>query len=32
VRELASEKQVLPPEELERALDPRGQTEGGIQD
>jgi fumarate hydratase class II len=32
VRELAMEKQVLPPDELERALDPRGQTEGGIQE
>ena len=32
VRELATEKQVLPPDELERALDPRGQTEGGVQD
>jgi fumarate hydratase class II len=32
VRELAAEKGVLPPDELERALDPRSQTEGGIQD
>jgi fumarate hydratase, class II len=32
VRELAREKQVLPPDELERVLDPRAQTEGGIQD
>ncbi|MDH3402078.1 MAG: class II fumarate hydratase [Acidobacteriota bacterium] len=32
VRELAAEKGVLPPAELERALDPRSQTEGGIQD
>ena len=32
VRELAMEKQVLPPDELERALDPRAQTEGGIQE
>lgn len=32
VRELAAEKEVLPPDELERALDPRSQTEGGIQD
>ncbi len=29
VREVAREKQVLSEEELERALDPRGQTEGG---
>jgi fumarate hydratase class II len=32
VRELAREKQVLPDEELERALDARAQTEGGIQE
>ena len=32
VRELAMEKKVLPADELERALDPRAQTEGGIQD
>jgi fumarate hydratase class II len=32
VREIAMEKQVLPPDELERALDPRAQTEGGIQE
>ncbi len=32
VREIAVAQQVLPPEELERALDPRGQTEGGIQE
>ena len=31
VREIASERQVLPADELERVLDPRGQTEGGIQ-
>ena len=31
VRELAIEKKVLPMDELERALDPRAQTEGGIQ-
>ena len=30
VRELASEKGVLPPDELERALDARSQTEGGV--
>ena len=30
VRELATEKGVLPPEELERALDARSQTEGGL--
>jgi len=29
VRELCAEKQVLPPEELERVLDARTQTEGG---
>ncbi|MBT8470807.1 MAG: class II fumarate hydratase [Deltaproteobacteria bacterium] len=29
VRELALEKEVLPKDELERALDPRAQTEGG---
>jgi fumarate hydratase class II len=32
VRELALEKEVLPPDELERVLDARAQTEGGIQD
>ncbi len=32
VRELAREKGVLPEEELERALDARAQTEGGIQE
>jgi fumarate hydratase class II len=32
VRELAREKQVLPEDELERALDARSQTEGGIQE
>ncbi len=32
VRELATEKQVLPADELERALDARAQTEGGIQE
>jgi len=32
VRELAREWQVLPDEELERALDARAQTEGGIQE
>ena len=32
VRELAREKHVLPDEELERALDARAQTEGGIQE
>jgi fumarate hydratase class II len=30
VRELATEKKVLPPDELEDALDPRSQTEGGL--
>ena len=30
VRELCLEKQVLPPDELARVLDPRAQTEGGI--
>jgi fumarate hydratase class II len=30
VRELCLEKQVLPPDELAEALDPWGQTEGGI--
>ena len=30
VRELATEKGVLPPDELERALDARAQTEGGV--
>ena len=29
VRELAEEKKVLPPDELEEVLDPRAQTEGG---
>ena len=29
VRELAAEKKVLPPAELEEVLDPRAQTEGG---
>ncbi|MGH9464965.1 MAG: class II fumarate hydratase [Thermoanaerobaculia bacterium] len=32
VRELAREKGVLPPAELERILDARSQTEGGIQE
>ena len=32
VRELAREKQVLPEDELARALDARAQTEGGIQE
>jgi fumarate hydratase, class II len=32
VRDLATEKQVLPADELERALDARAQTEGGIQE
>ncbi len=32
VRELAREKGVLPPDELERALDARSQTEGGLQE
>ncbi len=32
VRELAMEKGVLPEDELERALDARAQTEGGVQD
>ncbi len=31
VRDLATEKGVLPPDELEQALDARAQTEGGIQ-
>ncbi|MFQ5525703.1 MAG: class II fumarate hydratase [Thermoanaerobaculia bacterium] len=31
VRELATEKEVLPPEELEQVLDARAQTEGGVQ-
>ena len=31
VREIATERQVLPAEELEKVLDPRGMTEGGIQ-
>ncbi|MCP4202522.1 MAG: class II fumarate hydratase [bacterium] len=31
VRELALDKEVLPKEELEEALDPRAQTEGGVQ-
>ena len=31
VRELATERGVLPPDELEQALDARAQTEGGIQ-
>jgi fumarate hydratase class II len=30
VRQLCLEKQVLPPDELARVLDPRAQTEGGI--
>ncbi len=30
VRELCREKKVLPEDELREALDPRGQTEGGI--
>jgi fumarate hydratase class II len=30
VRELCVEKNVLPPDELAEALDPWGQTEGGI--
>ncbi|MCZ6506805.1 MAG: class II fumarate hydratase [Acidobacteria bacterium] len=32
IREIAMEREVLPPDELERALDPRAQTEGGIQE
>ncbi|MEE8523701.1 MAG: class II fumarate hydratase [Thermoanaerobaculia bacterium] len=32
VREIAFERKVLPDDELERALDPRGMTEGGIQE
>jgi fumarate hydratase class II len=32
IREVARERQVLPPEELERVLDPRRMTEGGILD
>jgi len=31
VREIAAEREVLPADELERVLDPRGMTEGGIQ-
>ena len=31
VREIAEERQVLPQDELEKVLDPRGMTEGGIQ-
>lgn len=31
VRQIAVERQVLPTDELERVLDPRSQTEGGIQ-
>ncbi|MEM6796222.1 MAG: class II fumarate hydratase [Acidobacteriota bacterium] len=31
VREIALEREVLAPEELERVLDPRGMTEGGVQ-
>ena len=31
VREIARERRVLPEDELERALDPRAMTEGGIQ-
>ena len=31
VRQIAVEREVLPADELERVLDPRGQTEGGIQ-
>jgi fumarate hydratase, class II len=31
VRQIATERQVLSPEELAAALDPRGMTEGGIQ-
>jgi len=31
VREIAAERRILPPEELERVLDPRSMTEGGIQ-
>ncbi len=31
VREIATERQVLPPDELDQALDARAQTEGGIQ-
>ncbi len=31
VREIAVERQVLPPDELEQVLDARAQTEGGIQ-
>jgi fumarate hydratase class II len=30
VRELATEKKVLPPDELDKVLDPRSQTEGGL--
>ena len=30
VRQIAEERKVLPPEELDHALDPRGQTEGGV--
>ena len=31
VREIAQEQEVLPADELEKVLDPRGMTEGGIQ-
>ncbi|MEM8930411.1 MAG: class II fumarate hydratase [Acidobacteriota bacterium] len=31
VRQIAQEREVLPADELERVLDPRGMTEGGIQ-
>ena len=31
VREIATEREVLPQDELDKALDARGQTEGGIQ-
>ena len=31
VRQIAAERQVLPADELERALDPRAMTEGGLQ-
>ncbi|MDA8016230.1 MAG: class II fumarate hydratase [Thermoanaerobaculia bacterium] len=30
VREIATERQVLPADELDAALDPRGQTDGGV--
>ena len=31
VREIATEREVLPKDELDKALNARGQTEGGIQ-